>query len=157
MILSTFTNAELLAKVPDVVEDHGNTVPDWEQVTRVPLGRWQVEPAGSTEDHQRALAAETQWVAYGPPTTLSEHVEIDVHFDDGRRIHGLAMTGIPASWAGPLGMSHSMLQLTHREQKHQEDAHETGDHQGQSEPERSRSTVAPPGRPRRPLRPGQSD
>lgn len=112
-----FTNAILTRIRAGEVMDHGVPVPHWDNPETLQLGRFSVQPAGGAENNERALAADTLWIAYGPPETiLDAEDEVRVRFDSGRRF--LAAVSAPVDyWESPIGHSHVRVQLKNPEER----------------------------------------
>lgn len=111
-----FTNAHVILRRPGQVEDHGVMVQDWDNVQTTDLGRFSVQPRTGVEDLLRAIAADTEWIAYGPLTwEVQASDEVEVRFDSGRVIGPLEVNGPAREWESPIGLSHTTLQLKARD------------------------------------------
>ena len=122
------TNGTLTIKKPGEILDHGILVPDYENMVETVLGRFSIQPARSrgagpsTEDQNRAIAADTSLVAYGDlNTSITHHDEIRAKFDNGMTLDNLQVNGTPDFWVAPaaLGLSHVCIELKYREEQAQ--------------------------------------
>lgn len=116
------TNGTLTLKKPGEILDHGILVPDYENMVETVLGRFSIQPASSTEDQSRAIAADTSLVAYGDlNVTITHHDEIRAKLDNGMTLDNLQVNGTPDFWVAPaaLGLSHVCIELKYREEQAQ--------------------------------------
>ena len=115
-----FLNASLIRRRPAMVMDHGQLVPDPDNTETTLVGVFNVQPRSSAEDNVHALAVDTELVAVGAlGIDLASTDEVDVVFNSGRALRGLAITADPLRWEGPgalAGLSHTVVQLKHRAQ-----------------------------------------
>lgn len=117
------TNGTLTIKKPGEILDHGILVPDYENMVETVLGRFSIQPASSTEDQNRAIAADTSLVAYGDlNVTITHHDEIRAKLDNGMILDNLQVNGTPDFWVAPaaLGLSHVCIELKYREEQSNE-------------------------------------
>lgn len=110
------TNARLVIHRPAQILDHGVFIPDLDNMEDIPAGRWSVQPAGGREDLDRAVTADTEYVAYGSAEPkISADEEVTIYFDDGSSLAGLMITAPVARWSFPgVGLSHTVLALKRR-------------------------------------------
>lgn len=110
-----FLNAQLTRSKPGTIYDHGQEIPDYDHMVQSPLGSFNVQPAGGSEDLVRALAEETEWVAYGGfGPELDSADEINILFNSGKYITGLEISAPVDEWESPIGLSHVVIQLKKR-------------------------------------------
>lgn len=110
-----FLNAQLNRREPTMVMDHGQLIPDYENMTTRPLGTFNVQPAGGDIDHTRALSTDTEWIAIGAyDPGLDEADEINIIFNSGRHLTNLTITAPVQVWESPIGLSHVVIELKAR-------------------------------------------
>lgn len=113
------TNGEIILKKPGQILDHGVMVPDYDNLDELPLGRFSIQPAGSVEDNIRAVAEDSEFVAYGDPEKVVEDQdEVILKMDDGSVLGPMQVNGRPRRWVAPAGLllSHTVIQLKYREE-----------------------------------------
>lgn len=114
-----FLNAQLTRSKPGTIYDHGQEIPDYDNPVQSQLGSFNVQPAGGAEDLVRALAEDTEWVAYGGyGPDLDAADEINILFNSGRFIQGLEISAPVQVWESPFGLTHIVIQLKKRSSNH---------------------------------------
>lgn len=111
-----FTNGRLIIRRPTQILDHGTWIPDFENFEEVPAGRYSIQPALGGEDHDRSIAVEAEWVAYGDATPIIHaDDEVNISFDTGETITGLQVIGPARAWnITGVGLKHHVVQLKRR-------------------------------------------
>lgn len=104
----SFARQSLTRQRPQMVTDHGTSVPDWSKPTSdLTIPRWSVQPGASEEDRVNRQGSLIQWTAFGPP-------DADVRADDRIVFNGTeyAIDGEPLRWPSPTGrLDHTVLYL----------------------------------------------
>lgn len=104
---------------PGTIYDHGQEIPDYDNPVQSQLGSFNVQPAGGSEDLVRALAEDTEWVAYGGyGPELDSADEINILFNSGKYIPGLEISAPVQAWESPFGLTHIVIQLKKRSSNH---------------------------------------
>jgi|GEM_PF-5688809 len=111
-----FLNGELIRREPALIEDHGQYIPDYENMTSHKLGMFNIQPVTGHEDLVRALHADTEWVAIGGYDPGLESADrINILFTSGRYISDLEITAPVLYWDFFPAMSHIIIQLKKRD------------------------------------------